>query len=187
MNVALVADNNSLMRCQVGEVLKNHGFDEIIEAEDGCQAVEMALLRNPSLIVMDTHLPALDGVTAAEKMSKHHSPPIVLLSVADDNQTLERAQRAGVLGYVLKPFRDPQLYAAVDLALYRFVEMSGLRQEVDKLKENLSTRKLIDRAKGVLIKQGLSEPEAYRRMQKISMNRRKTLKDVAEAILLLES
>jgi response regulator NasT len=186
MNIALVADDNAQLRHQVGEVLKNHGFDEIIEAETGRQAVDIALIRTPRLIVMDANLPAMDGVTAAEKISKRRSPPIVMLSASDDSTNIARAQRAGVMGYVLKPFRDGQLYAAIDLALYRFGEMSDLRDEVAKLKENLETRKLIERAKGLLIKQGLSEPEAYRRMQKISMDRRKTLKEVAEAILLLE-
>jgi two-component system, response regulator PdtaR len=179
----LVADDSAQLRHQVVKSLKNHGFDEIVEAETGRQAVDIALIRSPRLIVMDADLPAMNGVTAAEKTSKHRVAPIVLLSASDDSTTIARAQRAGVMGYVLKPFRDGQLYAAIDLALYQFLEMSNLREEVTKLKENLEARKLIERAKGALIKQGLSEPEAYRRMQKIFMDRRK---EVSQAILLLE-
>jgi two-component system, response regulator PdtaR len=186
MNIALVADDNAQLRHQVGKVLKNHGFDEIVEAETGRQTVDIALIRSPRLIVMDADLPAMDGVTAAEKISKRRATPIVLLATSDDSTTIERAQRAGVMGYVLKPFRDGQLHAAIDLALYQFLEKSTLREEVTKLKENLEARKLIERAKGALIKQGMSEPEAYRQMQKISMDRRKTLKEVSQAILLLE-
>jgi len=186
MKVALVADDHPMLRRQVGEVLKNHGFEEIVEAETGRQAVDLALIRKPRLIVMAASLPAMDGITAAEKISKRLAAPIVLLAESEDSATLEKARQAGVMGYVIKPFLDGQLHAAVDLAIHQFVEISHLRDEVASLKDTIEARKLIERAKGALIKQGLSEPEAYRRMQKISMDRRKTLKEVAEAILLME-
>lgn len=186
MNLALVADDDAQIRLQVGEVLKSHGFNEIIEAENGRQAVDLALVKKPGIIVMDTNLAVIDGVMAAEKISKRLASPIVMLAASEDASTIERAQRVGVMGYVLKPFRDGQLYAAIDLALFRSIEMAHLRDEVAELKENLEIRKLVERAKGVFIKQGLSESEAYRRIQKISMDRRKSLKEVAEAILLLE-
>ncbi len=186
MKVALVVDDEPLLRRQVGETLLNHGFEEIIEAENGRQAVDIALIRKPLLIVMDVSMPVMDGVTAAEKIGKRLSAPIVLLTATEDSETIERARDAGVMSYVLKPSRDAQLHAAVDLAIHQFVEVSSLRDEVAHLKETIEARKLIERAKGSLIKQGLSEPEAYRRMQKIAMDKRKTLKEVAEAILLME-
>ena len=187
MKVALVVDDEPLLRRQVGETLLNHGFEEIIEAENGRQAVDIALIRKPLLVVMDVSMPVMDGVTAAEKLGKKLPAPIVLLTATEDSETIERARKAGVMSYVLKPFREAQLHAAVDLAIHHFVEVSNLREEVAHLKETIEARKLIERAKGVLIKQGLSEPEAYRRMQKIAMDKRKTLKEVAEAILLMES
>lgn len=187
MKVALVVDDEPLLRRQVGETLLNQGFEEIIEAENGRQAVDIALIRKPLLIVMDVSMPVMDGVTAAEKIGKRLSVPIVLLTATEDSETIERARDAGVMSYVLKPFREAQLHAAVDLAIHQFVEVSNLRDEVVHLKETIESRKLIERAKGVLIKQGFSEPEAYRRMQKIAMDKRKTLKEVAEAILLMES
>jgi len=185
MTTALVADNNDQIRLLVAKVLKDMGFNRIIEAENGRQAVDIAFASKPKLIVLDANLPDLDGVTVAEKISRHLTSPIVMLATAEDPMSIERAQHGAVMGYVLKPFRDGQLYAVIDLALYRSAEMSHLQEEVAELKENLELRKLVERAKGVFIKQGLSEPEAYRRMQKISMDRRKTLKEVAEAILLL--
>ena len=109
-----------------------------------------------------------------------------LLTGTADADTVERARLAGVLSYVVKPFREEQLLPAIDLAIHQFVEISTLREEVDKLKETLEARKLIEKAKGSLIKGGLSEPEAYRKMQKIAMDKRKTLKEVADAILLMD-
>lgn len=185
MTVALVADNNDQIRLQVAKVLTDMGFDKIIEAQNGQKAVDIALVSRPQLIVLDANLPDRDGVTVAEKISKRLASPIVMLATAEDPKSIERAQHGAVMGYVLKPFRDGQLYAVIDLALYRSAEMSHLQEEVAELKENLELRKLVERAKGVFIKQGMTEPEAYRRMQKISMDRRKTLKEVAEAILLL--
>ena len=186
MKTALVVDDEPMIRRQVAETLVRYGFEEILEAENGQQAVELALGRKPLLVVMDVGMPVLDGISAAEKISKIAPVPIVLLTGTADAETVERARLAGVMNYVLKPFRDEQLYPAVDLAIHHFVEVSSLREEVAKLKETLEARKLIERAKAALIKKGMSEPEAYRRMQKIAMDKRKTLREVAEAILLME-
>lgn len=186
MKLALVVDDEPLLRSQVKETLINYGFDEIIEAENGQQACDLALLRKPLLVVMDVSMPVLDGITAAEKIGKKISVPIVLLTGTADPETVERARLAGVMSYVVKPFRSEQLYPAVDLAIHQFVEVSSLREEVAGLKETLESRKVIERAKAALIRKGLSEPEAYRKMQKISMDKRKSLKEVAEAILLME-
>ena len=186
MKIALVVDDEPLIRRQVAETLTRYGFEEILEAANGQQAIDLAVARRPLLIVMDVSMPVLDGISAAEKIGKKAPAPIVLLTGTADPKTVERARLAGVMSYVLKPFRDEQLYPAVDLAIHHFVDVSTLRDEVAKLKETLETRKAIEKAKGALIKKGLSEPEAYRKMQKTAMDKRKSLKEVAEAILLME-
>lgn len=186
MRTALVVDDEPLIRRQVAETLTRYGFEEIVEAANGQEAVDTALVRKPLLIVMDVSMPVLDGISAADKIGKKMPVPIVLLTGNADAETVERARLAGVMSYVVKPFRDEQLYPAVDLAIHQFVEVSTLRDEVAKLKETIETRKLIEKAKGSLMKKGLSEPEAYRKMQKLAMDKRKSLKEVAEAILLME-
>jgi two-component system, response regulator PdtaR len=186
MKRALVVDDEPMIRCQVAETLVLYGFDEIIEAENGRQAVELATTCKPLLIVMDVAMPVMDGITAAEKISRKAPAPIVLLTGNRDLATIERARLAGVMSYLVKPFRGAEAYPAIDLAIHHFIEFSSLRDEVSRLKETLESRKVIEKAKGALIKKGLTEPEAYRKMQKIAMDKRKTLKEVAEAILLTE-
>jgi response regulator NasT len=186
MKTALVVDDEPLIRRQVAEILQAYGFDQIVEAENGREAVELAAARQPLLIVMDVGMPVLDGITAAEKINRKAPVPIVLLTGTSDPQSVERARLAGVMSYVVKPFRAEQLYPAVDLAIHHFAEVYSLREEVASLRETLETRKTVDRAKAALMKKGLSEPEAYRKMQKIAMDKRKSLKEVAEAILLME-
>lgn len=186
MKIALVVDDEPLIRRQVVETLKNYGFDEVLEAGNGQEAVHLALARRPLLVVMDVTMPVLDGISAAEKISKEAPTPIVLLTGNADSATIERARLAGVMSYVVKPFRSEQLLPAVDLAIHHFVDISTLREEVADLRETLETRKTIEKAKGLLIRKGMSEPEAYRRMQKLAMDKRKSLKEVAEAILLME-
>ncbi len=186
MKPALVVDDEPLIRRHVAETLRKYGFDRIIEAANGQEAVNLALAKKPLLIVMDIAMPLMDGITAAEKIGKEAPVPIVLLTSCADPKTVEKARLAGVMSYVVKPFREEQLYPAVDLAIHHFVEVSTLREEVAKLKQTLETRKIIEKAKGILMKKGFSEPEAYRKMQKLSMDKRKSVKEVAEAILLME-
>jgi response regulator NasT len=186
MRRALVVDDESLLRRQVAEIVAGYGFDEILEAENGAQAVEIAAHQEILLVVMDVGMPVMDGVTAAEKIGKIKPLPIVLVTANTESETIERARLAGVMNYVVKPVRAEQLFAAVDLAIHQFVELSSLRDEVSQLKETLESRKVIDRAKGVLMKRGMDEPQAFRRLQKLAMDKRKSLRDVAEAILLTE-
>jgi response regulator NasT len=183
---ALVVDDKIENRRQVAEALMRYGFTDIVEAENGQQAVELAVAHKPILIVMDVGMPVMDGITAAEIISKKAPAPIVLLTGKTDAKTVERARLAGVMNYVVKPFREEQFYPAVDLAIHHFVCESSLRDEVDNLKETLETRKVIEKAKGLLMKNGLSEDDAYRRIQKMAMNNRKSLREVAEAILLTD-
>ena len=186
MKTALVVDDEPLIRRQVAETLEKYGFETILEADNGKQAVELARLRRPLLIVMDVSMPVLDGIRAAEKIGIEAPTPIVLLTGTADADTVEKARNAGVMSYVVKPFREEQLFPAVDLAIHQFMAVTNLREEVAHLKETLEARKMIEKAKGVLISRGMTEPEAYRKMQKIAMDKRKTLKEVAEAILLME-
>ncbi|PLX98752.1 MAG: response regulator [Desulfuromonas sp.] len=187
MKTALIADDEPLIRRQVAETLADYGFDRIVEAENGAQAVELAPTEKPLLMVFDVAMPVMDGITAAEKIGKEIAAPIVLLTGSTEPETIERARDAGVSNYILKPFNADQLKVAVELAIHRFIEMSNLLEENAKLKEALETRKLVDKAKGLLMEKGMSEPEAYRKMQKIAMDKRKSMKEVAEAILLTES
>ncbi len=187
MKIALVVDDEPLIRRQVSETLEKYGFDEICEAANGQEAVNLAIARHPLLIVMDVTMPVLDGISAAEKIGKEAPAPIVLLTGNADTATVERACLAGVMSYVVKPFRDEQLFPAVDLAIHHFMEVTTLREEVASLRDTLEARKTIEKAKGMLMKKGISEPEAYRKMQKLAMDKRKSLKEVAEAILLMES
>lgn len=185
MKTALVVDDEPILRRQVMEVLDTYGFDRIIEAENGAKAVDLVVQEQPLLVVMDVQMPVMDGITAAEKIGKQCPTPIVLLTGTHDSETVGRAREAGVMSYLLKPFRSEELPPAVDLAIHQFINMDELRKEVAELKDTLETRKLIEKAKGVFIAQGLSEPEAYRKMQKLAMDKRKSLKEVAEAVLLM--
>jgi len=187
MKKALIVDDEPLMRRQVREVLEAYGFDQLVEAENGQQAVELARGEKPLLIVMDVSMPVKDGVSAAAEINRETPLPIVLLTATADSETVSRARDAGVSNYLLKPFREEQLSVVVDLAIDQYIRVSNLEDEVNKLRETLETRKLVEKAKGVLINQGMSEPEAYRKMQKLAMDKRKSLREVAEAILLMES
>jgi response regulator NasT len=186
MKTALIVDDEALIRRQVADILGDYGFDNLFEAADGAQAVAMAVAHRPLLTVMDVSMPVMDGLDAAGKMNLDPSGAIVLLTGNTDAATVTKAQAAGVHHYLLKPFQAEQLKITVDLAIHQFIELSNLHDEVTALKDSLETRKLVDRAKALLIKQGLSEPEAHRKMQKLAMDKRSGLKAVAEAILLME-
>jgi len=186
MRRALVVDDEPLLRRQVAEIVAGYGFDEILEAENGVQAVEIATHQEILLVVMDVGMPVMDGITAAEKIGKSKAVPIVLVTASTEADTIERARLAGVMNYVVKPVRAEQLFVAVDLAIHQFVELSSLRDKVVQLQETLESRKVIDRAKGVLMKRGMDEPQAFRRLQKLAMDKRKSLREVAEAVLLTE-
>jgi response regulator NasT len=180
MKTILVVDDEPMIRRQVIDVLKNYGFGTFLEAGTGTEAVRLAETREPLLIVMDVSMPEMDGITAAEKIGRKSPVPVVLLTANADLETIERARNAGVMNYLVKPFRDEQL------ALHRFIEVAALKDQVAELKATLESRKQIEKAKGALMRQGLSEGEAYRKMQKLAMDKRKSLKEVADAILLME-
>jgi AmiR/NasT family two-component response regulator len=180
----LVAEDESLIRMDIVETLRDNGFDVVGEAADGEAAVAMALELKPDLVVMDVKMPKMDGISAAEKLQREHIGPVVLLTAFSQRELVERATEAGVLAYVVKPFTPNDLLPAVEIALSRWTQFVTLENEIADLTERFETRKIVDIAKGLLNeKMGLSEPEAFRWIQKASMDRRLTMKDVAVAII----
>ncbi|TPW76300.1 ANTAR domain-containing response regulator [Schumannella soli] len=180
----VVAEDESLIRLDIVEILRDNGFEVVGEAGDGETAVALATELKPDLVVMDVKMPQLDGISAAEKLSKNHIAPVVLLTAFSQKELVERASEAGALAYVVKPFTPNDLLPAIEIALSRYQQIVTLESEVADLVERFETRKLVDRAKGLLNeKMGLSEPEAFRWIQKASMDRRLTMHDVAQAII----
>jgi response regulator NasT len=180
----IVAEDESLIRIDIVETLRDNGFDVVGEAGDGETAVALAKELRPDLIVMDVKMPKLDGISAAEQINKEHIAPVVLLTAFSQKELVERATEAGALAYVVKPFTPNDLIPAVEIALSRWAQIVALESEVSDLAERFETRKIVDIAKGILNeKMGLSEPEAFRWIQKASMDRRLTMKDVAVTII----
>lgn len=180
----VVAEDESLIRLDIVETLREAGFDVVGEAGDGEAAVALATELRPDLVVMDVKMPLLDGISAAERLTKNHIAPVVLLTAFSQKELVERATEAGALAYVVKPFTPNDLLPAIEIALARHAQIIALESEVSDLVERFETRKLVDRAKGLLNdKMGLTEPEAFRWIQKASMDRRLTMHDVAKTIV----
>jgi response regulator NasT len=181
----LIADDESLIRLDLREMLVELGYDIVGEAGDGRSALELARKLRPDLVIMDIRMPGVDGIAAAEELTRERIAPVVLLTAYSDQGLVERARDAGVVGYVVKPFRQSELMPVIELSLTRFEEFRSLEREIGDLKEALETRKLVERAKGVLMEvHGLRESEAFHRIRKTSMDTRKSMKEVAEAVLL---
>lgn len=179
----VVAEDESLIRMDIVETLIEHGFDVIAEASDGEQAVALATEHKPDLIVMDIKMPNMDGITAAEKIA-HLKIPVVLLTAFSQKELVDRASEAGAMAYVVKPFTPNDLLPAIEIALSRHAQFAALENEISDLNERFETRKLVDRAKGLLNeKMNLTEPEAFRWIQKASMDRRLTMGEVANTII----
>ena len=181
----LIADDESLIRLDLREMLSELGYDVIGEAGDGRAALDLARKLLPDLVVMDIKMPGLDGIAAAEQLTRERICPVVLLTAYSDQELVERAREAGVVGYVVKPFRPTELMPVIELSLARFEEFRSLEREIGDLKETIETRKVVERAKGVLMEtQGLRESDAFHRIRKTSMDTRKSMREVAEAVLL---
>jgi len=167
--------------------LKELGFDEIMECGDGEAAVKLALAKMPDIVILDVAMPKKDGITAALEIRQKMKVPVMLLTAGSDPETVQRAKQAGVAAFLLKPFREQDLWPAIEMAFAHNDELENLKEQLEDLKETLESRKLVEKAKGVLMKkQALSEPEAFRKMQKLAMDKRKSLRQIAEAILLTE-
>jgi AmiR/NasT family two-component response regulator len=177
----VVAEDESLIRLDIVEILRDNGFEVVGEAGDGETAVQLATELRPDLVIMDVKMPQLDGISAAERLNKAQIAPVVLLTAFSQKELVERASEAGALAYVVKP---NDLLPAIEIALSRYQQIITLEAEVADMVERFETRKLVDRAKGLLNeKMGLTEPEAFRWIQKASMDRRLTMHDVAQAII----
>lgn len=181
----IIADDESLIRLDLKEMLIHLGYDVVAEASDGRVAMDLARRMAPDLVIMDIKMPEVDGITAANDLARDRIAPVVLLTAYSETSLIGRAKEAGVCGYLVKPFRETELMPVIELALERFQSMRSLEQEVTDLRDALETRKLVERAKGVLMEaHGLRESEAFNRMRKTSMDNRKSMREVAEAILL---
>ena len=180
----VVAEDESLIRIDIVEILTDHGFTVVGQASDGETAVALAREHRPDIVVMDVKMPLLDGISAAEILTKEKIAPVVLLTAFSQRALVERASEAGALAYVVKPFTPNDLIPAVEIALSRAQQISALEDEVADIAERLETRKILDRAKGILNDtMGLTEPEAFRWIQKASMDRRLTMREVAQTVI----
>ncbi|MEE8163137.1 MAG: response regulator [Anaerolineae bacterium] len=181
----IIADDESIIRMDLREMLTNLGYLVIGEVGDGRSAVNLARELKPDVVIMDIKMPDMDGIGAAKILTEERISPVLLLTAYSQQELIERAKEAGVVGYIVKPFRESDLAPAIEVAVVRFAEFRALEKEVGDLKLALETRKLVDRAKGILMDgQGITEAEAFRKIQKMSMNTRKPMKEVAEAIIL---
>ncbi len=183
----IIADDESVIRADLREMLSSLGYLVIGEVGDGQSAVNLARELKPDIVIMDIKMPNMDGIEAAQLLTAEKIAPVLLLTAYSQRDLVDRAREAGVVGYLVKPFREQEIAPAIDIALARFQEFREMEKEVGDLKETLETRKLVDRAKGILMDtQGLTEAEAFRKIQKMSMNNRKPMKEVAEAIILAQ-
>jgi response regulator NasT len=183
----IIADDESIIRMDLREMLTNLGYLVVGEVGDGRSAINLARELRPDIVIMDIKFEGeeFDGIDAARLLTEERISPVLLLTAYSQRELVMRAREAGVVGYLVKPFREADLVPAIVVALARFVEFRAVEELVGDLEEALETRKFVDRAKGILMDtQGLAEAEAFRRIQKMSMNTRKPMKEVAEAIIL---
>jgi response regulator NasT len=175
----VIAEDEALIRLDLKEMLEEEGYSVVAEAGDGESAVEHVKTLRPDLAILDVKMPVLDGISAAERIA-----PIVILTAFSQRELVERARDAGAMAYLVKPFTKADLVPAIEMAVSRFAEIRALDAEIGTLRERLEVRKLLDRAKGLLQSEhGLSEPDAFRWIQKTSMDRRLTMRKVAEAVI----
>lgn len=180
----VVAEDEPLIRLDIVEILAAEGYRVVGEAENGLRAVELAQEHRPDLILMDVKMPVLDGISAAEQIAREKIAPVVLLTAFSQRELVERARDAGAMAYVVKPFSEKDLVPAIELAVARFDELRALEAEVSDLAEQFATRKLVERAKSLLTStMDMTEPEAFRWIQKSSMDRRLTMREVAQTVI----
>jgi response regulator NasT len=180
----VVAEDDALIRLDLVEMLREEGYDVVGEAGDGARAVELAEQLRPDLVVLDVKMPVLDGISAARRIAEARIAPVVMLTAFSQRELVERARDAGAMAYLVKPFSKADLVPAIEVALSRGAELAALEAEVADLTERLETRKLVERAKAVLQERlGMSEADAFRQIQKAAMDRRLSMRDVAQSVL----
>ena len=180
----MIAEDEALIRMDLAEMLAEEGYDVVGQAGDGERAVALAEEHRPDLVILDVKMPVLDGIAAAERIARARIAPVVILTAFSQRELVERARDAGAMAYLVKPFTRSDLVPAIEIAMSRFAEVGSLAQEVDDLAEQLATRKAVDRAKGILQKElGLSEPDAFRWIQKTAMDLRRSMREVAEGVV----
>jgi AmiR/NasT family two-component response regulator len=180
----LIAEDEALIRLDLKEMLEEEGYSVVAEVGDGQQAVDQATALRPDLVILDIQMPVLDGLSAAEQIAGARIAPVIVLTAFSQRELVERARDAGAMAYLVKPFSKNDLVPAIEVARARFTEMSALDSEVKTLEERLETRKVIEKAKGVLMTdQGMTEAEAFRWIQRTAMNQRTSMKALAESIL----
>jgi response regulator NasT len=180
----VIAEDEALIRLDLAEMLAEEGYDVVAQAGDGEKAVELTEELRPDLVVMDVKMPRLDGIAAAERIAAQRIAPVVILTAFSQRDLVERARDAGAMAYLVKPFGKSDLVPAIEMAVSRFAELQQLEAEVADLTDRLETRKVVDRAKGVLQQQlGLSEPDAFRWIQKTAMDLRRSMREVADGVV----
>ncbi|EDY55135.1 MULTISPECIES: response regulator [Streptomyces] len=181
----VIAEDEALIRLDLKEMLEEEGYSVVGEAGDGEQAIELAREHKPDLVILDVKMPKLDGISAAEKIAEERIAPVLMLTAFSQRDLVERARDAGAMAYLVKPFSKSDVVPAIEMAVSRFTELKELENEVADLTQRLETRKLVDRAKSILqTSYGLTEPAAFRWIQKTSMDRRMSMQQVAEAVIL---
>lgn len=181
----LIAEDEALIRLDLAEMLAEEGYVVVGEAGDGETAVRIAEETKPDLVILDIKMPIMDGIAAAERIAGSRIAPVVILTAFSQRDLVERARAAGAMAYLVKPFQKSDLIPAIEIAMSRFGEIAALEAEVANLGERLETRKAVDRAKGILMADyGMSEPDAFRWIQRNAMDYRMTMKAVAERIVL---
>lgn len=180
----VIADNESIIRMDLKEILESAGHTVVGEAVDGVKAVELTRKFKPDLVIMDIQMPELDGIGAAKIISNEKIAPVLLLTAFSQKEIVDKAKESGVLAYLVKPVKETNLFPAMEIAVSRFNEFLQLENEFEDLKESLESRKILDRAKGILMEvHSLTESEAYRKIQQYSMAKRKSIREVAQAIV----
>lgn len=181
----VIADDEPIIRMDLRRTLENMGHVVVGEAGDGQQAVEITKELKPDIVILDIKMPTMDGIDAAKLISREAVSPVLLITAYSQRDLVERARDAGVFAYIVKPFREADLMPAIEIAIARFEEFEELDREVSDLEAKLDTRKVVDKAKGILMDQyGLKEQDAFRRIQVQSMNTRKSMREIADAIIL---
>jgi AmiR/NasT family two-component response regulator len=180
----VIAEDEALIRMDLAEMLQEEGYEVVGQAGDGESAVKLATEHRPDLVILDVKMPVLDGISAAERIGADKVAPVLMLTAFSQRELVERARDAGAMAYLVKPFSKADLVPAIEMATTRYEEMRALENEVADLAARFETRKLVDRAKGLLQAQlGMTEPEAFRWIQKTSMDRRLTMREVAQAVI----